>query len=433
MIEATMYAALGFLVATFLGLMLVPAIGRRADRLARRRAEAAFPLSLEQVAAERDHLRGELAVRERAIEQKAERNLTLKAQSLEHAGRRDLQLSELKDILTDRETEAQRLNADLSEARRDRDMTHERLDAESVSLAVARQERDTIEAKGDILAAELSSALSMLKTMQDDLANRTHDLDTTRTRLADVEVRHGTLTLQREATQEALETAREKIAVLESELGAAQKVATSWKDHHTVSETARADWEAQSIELQSRLNAESLRCRSLQQKLGEIETAFMMRGQELSQERSQLKAKSIEHDVTRRELRELNAVKTTLEREKAASERAGVQRETMLQRDIERVTTKLAVWEQKSLSSNHDHEQSQSALADLRTDRARLAQEVKQVRKDAERLEADIRSENTALRTEIGKVADIILQRYKSRMSASATADESTDSTKQVH
>ncbi len=58
--------------------------------LARKRAEAAFPLSLAEIAADRDHLRAELAVRMRSVEQEAERGFAAKAGAMQDIGRRDI-------------------------------------------------------------------------------------------------------------------------------------------------------------------------------------------------------------------------------------------------------------------------------------------------------------------------------------------------------
>lgn len=63
-----MIFALGFLVASLLGLLVLPAVNARAARLARRRAEARLPLSPGEIAAERDFLRAQFAVRERRLE-----------------------------------------------------------------------------------------------------------------------------------------------------------------------------------------------------------------------------------------------------------------------------------------------------------------------------------------------------------------------------
>jgi chromosome segregation ATPase len=71
-IETAMIFALGFLVASLLGLLVLPAVNARAARLARRRAEARLPLSPGEIAAERDFLRAQFAVRERRLERAVE-------------------------------------------------------------------------------------------------------------------------------------------------------------------------------------------------------------------------------------------------------------------------------------------------------------------------------------------------------------------------
>ena len=64
MVETAMIFALGFLAATLIALLIIPAINARADRLARRRAEALFPLSISELTAEKDHLRADFAVQQ---------------------------------------------------------------------------------------------------------------------------------------------------------------------------------------------------------------------------------------------------------------------------------------------------------------------------------------------------------------------------------
>ena len=99
-----MLFALGFLCAALLALAAVPALARRADRLARKRAEAAFPLSLAEIAADRDHLRAELALRMRSAEQDAERGFAAKAGAMQELGRRDMTIGRLERELGERDT-----------------------------------------------------------------------------------------------------------------------------------------------------------------------------------------------------------------------------------------------------------------------------------------------------------------------------------------
>src|SRR4029453_10101728 len=77
-IEALMFSGLGFLVAALIALLIIPAVNARAERLARRRVEALFPLSITELTAEKDHLRAEFAVLQRRLERKAEEALASK-------------------------------------------------------------------------------------------------------------------------------------------------------------------------------------------------------------------------------------------------------------------------------------------------------------------------------------------------------------------
>src|SRR6478736_6745316 len=108
-----MLFALGFLCAALMALAAVPALARRADRLARKRAEAAFPLSLAEIAADRDHLRAELALRMRSVEQDAERGFAAKAEALQELGRRDMTIGRLQRELGERDVRIEELTTTL--------------------------------------------------------------------------------------------------------------------------------------------------------------------------------------------------------------------------------------------------------------------------------------------------------------------------------
>ena len=99
MIEPIMIFALGFLSSALLALLILPAVNRRAERLARRRQEALLPLSAVELAAERDHLRAEFAVAAHRLEQRVERLVVEKAAALEESGRRAFRIAELEKEL----------------------------------------------------------------------------------------------------------------------------------------------------------------------------------------------------------------------------------------------------------------------------------------------------------------------------------------------
>ena len=90
-----MILALGFLTAAMLTLLFLPAVWRRAQRLARRRLEMQLPLSVDEIVAERDQLRAGFAVEQRRREQKYEALLTARGEDAAELGRRASALADL--------------------------------------------------------------------------------------------------------------------------------------------------------------------------------------------------------------------------------------------------------------------------------------------------------------------------------------------------
>ena len=68
MIEPIMFFGLGFLASSLLGLIIVPFVHGRAVRLTVRRLEAATPLSMAEIQADKDQLRAEFAMSTRRLE-----------------------------------------------------------------------------------------------------------------------------------------------------------------------------------------------------------------------------------------------------------------------------------------------------------------------------------------------------------------------------
>ena len=71
MIQTALFFILGFLCASFLALMVAPAIWRRAVALTRRRVEASVPLTMDEIQADKDRLRAEFAMTARKLEMSA--------------------------------------------------------------------------------------------------------------------------------------------------------------------------------------------------------------------------------------------------------------------------------------------------------------------------------------------------------------------------
>ena len=68
LVQSVLFFALGFLCAAFLALMVAPAFWRRAVSLTRRRIEAAVPLTLSEIEADKDRVRAEFDMSTRRLE-----------------------------------------------------------------------------------------------------------------------------------------------------------------------------------------------------------------------------------------------------------------------------------------------------------------------------------------------------------------------------
>ena len=96
MIEPTMYLGIGFLVASLLGLVLIPLVHARAVRLTMRRMEAATPLSMAEIQADKDQLRAEFAMSTRRLEMRSSRSRAKPRASSPSSARRTDAINRLK-------------------------------------------------------------------------------------------------------------------------------------------------------------------------------------------------------------------------------------------------------------------------------------------------------------------------------------------------
>jgi chromosome segregation ATPase len=99
MIEPIMYFGIGFLVAALLGLLFVPLVHNRAVRLTMRRLEAATPLSIAEIRADKDQLRAEFAMSTRRLEMSVEQMKTKTTSQLAELGKKSDAINQLKKEL----------------------------------------------------------------------------------------------------------------------------------------------------------------------------------------------------------------------------------------------------------------------------------------------------------------------------------------------
>jgi predicted nucleic acid-binding Zn-ribbon protein len=95
MIDIGMYAALGFLIASLLALMLAPPLWKRAVRLTTRRLESTMPMSAADIRADKDQLRAEFAIELRRVEVARDKAKDKAARELIEANKRRVEVAEV--------------------------------------------------------------------------------------------------------------------------------------------------------------------------------------------------------------------------------------------------------------------------------------------------------------------------------------------------
>jgi chromosome segregation ATPase len=96
MIEPIMYLAIGFLLSMLCGLMIVPLVHNRAVRLTTRRLEAATPLSMAEIQADKDQLRAEFAMSARRLEMSVEQLKNKTTSQLAELGKKTDAINRMK-------------------------------------------------------------------------------------------------------------------------------------------------------------------------------------------------------------------------------------------------------------------------------------------------------------------------------------------------
>ncbi|HEY6026659.1 MAG TPA: hypothetical protein VIV09_07165, partial [Pseudolabrys sp.] len=96
MIEPIMYFGIGFLVAALIWLVVVPLVHNRAVRLTMRRLEAATPLSMAEIQADKDQLRAEFAMSTRRLEMSVEQLKMKSTGQLAELGKKSDAINRLK-------------------------------------------------------------------------------------------------------------------------------------------------------------------------------------------------------------------------------------------------------------------------------------------------------------------------------------------------
>jgi chromosome segregation ATPase len=275
-----MIFAAGFLVASLLALLVYPALNRRAERLARRRVEALFPLSITELTAEKDHLRAEFAVTQRRLERKAEEALASRHAFMEEHGRRAMRIQALETDLSARDETLATLGRELADTRQRLGLTEEELEGAKLSLSGAR---DTLSAIGDAHARTLDE----LASVRAELAAAAAALAETRTALASAQERlqrregeYADLASRYSAALGENDTRRITISDLETRLGTQTSRATEFERSLAEARTELVAERQRLADLARNLTAEQGRREGLEQRVRAAEAERDLKGVE---------------------------------------------------------------------------------------------------------------------------------------------------------
>ena len=96
MVEPVMFFGIGFLFAALIGVVIIPLVQARAVRLTMRRLEAATPLSMAEIQADKDQLRAEFAMSTRRLEMSVEQMKAKTTSQLAELGKKSDSINRLK-------------------------------------------------------------------------------------------------------------------------------------------------------------------------------------------------------------------------------------------------------------------------------------------------------------------------------------------------
>src|ERR1700682_1538282 len=187
MIEPLMYLAIGFLVSMLFGLMIVPLVHTRAVRLTTRRLEAATPLSMAEIQADKDQLRAEFAMSARRLEMSVDQLKNKTTSQLAALGKKTDAINRMKMELGEKNATIFSLEAREKAIKEQLRATEEEFAARTESL---RQAEKALSDKQNELArlnTELSDRSMMAESRQVELVAVRTQIEALKGRVGDAE------------------------------------------------------------------------------------------------------------------------------------------------------------------------------------------------------------------------------------------------------
>src|SRR5215472_9405754 len=187
MIEPIMYAAIGFPVSMLCGLMIVPLVHNRAVRLTTKRLEAATPLSMAEIQADKDQLRAEFAMSARRLEMSVEQLKSKTTSQLAELGKKTDAINRMKIELGEKNATIFALEAREKAVKEQLRATEEEHATKTEALRLAEQALTDKQGELGKLNTELNDRSMVADSRQVELVAVRAQIDELKNRVGDAE------------------------------------------------------------------------------------------------------------------------------------------------------------------------------------------------------------------------------------------------------
>lgn len=212
MVEPIMYLAIGFLLSMLCGLAVVPLVHNRAVRLTTRRLEAATPLSMAEIQADKDQLRAEFAMSARRLEMSVDQLKNKTTSQLAELGKKSDAINRMKIELGEKNATIFALEAREKAMKEQLRATEEEFNAKTEGLRAAEQALTDKQSELAKINAELSDRSMTADSRQVELVAVRAQIEALKNRVGDAEKEFTATQARLTQEQSESETASRELA-----------------------------------------------------------------------------------------------------------------------------------------------------------------------------------------------------------------------------
>jgi chromosome segregation ATPase len=376
MIEPIMYLAIGFLVSMLFGLMIVPLVHNRAVRLTTKRLEAATPLSMAEIQADKDQLRAEFAMSARRLEMSVDQLKNKTTSQLAELGKKSDAINRMKLELGEKNATIFSLEAREKAVKEQLRATEEEFTAKTTSLRDAEQALKDKQNELTKINHALSDRSMMAETRQVELVAVRTQIDELKNRVGDAEKEFAT-------TQARLEQERGESEKASRELSEARSRVENLSQRVT--------------DLDRQLIVQVKEAEMLGNRVNDLEARLTTQGKLLAERDYENNALRQQNEAAERTLRELRIEIAAFSEggkspamEKLKTEKAAVEEQLRIARD-ERAKLQRDI--------NAIQQQAESSWATERMENALLRERINDIAAEVAKLAMQLEGPNSPIET----------------------------------